>query len=325
MHVRPVDAVVRGGPRGAAVPRIQEGVVSLAGVDVAHVVLHLSTLLVLPAFVVAYAAGRALFGTWAGGVAVLALGSVALSLDDQPLFRLTKGECFGEMEALDGGTRIAAARASGRRVERWRRRRERALHPPARKPAPHRRHRSTFKANSRFEDMAEQEGANGASEPQSAGGDILPQVGVIAQYVKDLSFENPNAPAVYQWQSQPQMDVQFNIGAGNVGQDVHEVTLKIDITAKAEEGTAFKVELLYAGLFALKNIPSEQMQPFLLAEAPRLLFPFARRIISETTVDAGFPPLLLDPIDFAGLYMQRAAQQQAEETGGQAGDVTGQA
>ena len=173
--------------------------------------------------------------------------------------------------------------------------------------------------------MAEAEAGNGADQQPPAGADNLPQVGVIAQYVKDLSFENPNAPAVYQWQSQPQMDVQFNIGANQVGEDVHEVALKIDITARANEGTAFKIELLYAGLFALKNIPAEQMQPFLLAEAPRLLFPFARRIISEATVDAGFPPLLLDPIDFAGLYMQRAAQQQAEASGGQAGDVTGQA
>ena len=140
-----------------------------------------------------------------------------------------------------------------------------------------------------------------------------------------MSFENPNAPAVYQWQGQPQMDVQFNIGSQPVGPDVHEVVLKIDIAAKAAEGTAFQMELVYGGLFALRNIPEDQLQAFLLAEAPRLLFPFARRIISDATVDGGFPPLMLDPIDFAGLYMQRAAQQQAEVSGGQAGDVTGQA
>jgi preprotein translocase subunit SecB len=174
--------------------------------------------------------------------------------------------------------------------------------------------------------MAEDEGANGADQQQPLqGADNLPQVGVIAQYVKDLSFENPNAPAVYQWQGQPQMDVQFNIGSQTVGPDVHEVVLKVDVTAKADEGTAFQMELLYGGLFALRNVPEEQLQPFLLAEAPRILFPFARRIISDATVDAGFPPLLLDPIDFAGLYMQRAAQQQAEASGGQAGEVTGQA
>jgi preprotein translocase subunit SecB len=182
--------------------------------------------------------------------------------------------------------------------------------------------------HSDFEDlqkMAEQEGANGAGDQAAGAADTLPQVGVIAQYVKDLSFENPNAPAVYQWQGQPQMDVQFNIGTQPVGPDVHEVVLKVEITARANEGTAFQMELLYAGLFALRNIPEEQLNPFLLAEAPRILFPFARRIISEATIDAGFPPLLLDPIDFAGLYLQRAAQQQAEETGGQAGEVTGQA
>ena len=173
--------------------------------------------------------------------------------------------------------------------------------------------------------MAEDEGAIDTSQPAGNGSDGLPQVGILAQYVKDLSFENPNAPAVYQWQSQPQMDVQFNIGTQPVGQDIHEVVLKVEITAQSQEGVAFKMELLYGGLFALRNIPAEQLQPFLLAEAPRILFPFARRVIADQAVDGGFPPLLLDPIDFAGLYMQSAAQQQAEATGGQAGDVTGQA
>jgi len=176
-----------------------------------------------------------------------------------------------------------------------------------------------------MKNMAEETGANGADDQPLADGGTLPQVGVIAQYVKDLSFENPNAPAVYQWQSQPQMDVQFNIGTQPVGQDIHEVVLKVEITAQSQEGVAFKMELLYGGLFALRNIPAEQLQPFLLAEAPRILFPFARRVIADQAVDGGFPPLLLDPIDFAGLYMQSAAQQQAEATGNQFGDVTGQA
>ncbi len=172
--------------------------------------------------------------------------------------------------------------------------------------------------------MAEEEGANGADEQNFVGSDNFPQVGVVAQYVKDMSFENPNAPAVYQWQSQPQMDVQFNIGTQIVGQDMHEVVLKVEIAAQAEEGVAFRIELLYAGLFALRNVPAEQLQPFLLAEAPRLLFPFARKIIADAALEGGFPPLRLDPIDFASLYMQSAAQQQAEATGGQTGN-TGQA
>jgi preprotein translocase subunit SecB len=157
------------------------------------------------------------------------------------------------------------------------------------------------------------------------GDDGLPQVGILAQYVKDLSFENPNAPAVFQWQGQPQMDVQVNIGVTGVGQDVHEVVLKIEVEAKGDQGVAFRVETLYAGLFAVRNLPEEQLQPFLLAEAPRLIFPFARKVIADATVDGGFPPLLLEPIDFAGLYLQTAAQQQAEATGGQVGDQTGQA
>ncbi len=157
------------------------------------------------------------------------------------------------------------------------------------------------------------------------GDDGLPQVGILAQYVKDLSFENPNAPAVFQWQGQPQMDVQVNIGVTGVGQDVHEVVLKIEVEAKGDQGVAFRVETLYAGLFAVRNLPDVQLQPFLLAEAPRLIFPFARKVIADATVDGGFPPLLLEPIDFAGLYLQTAAQQQAEATGGQVGDQTGQA
>jgi preprotein translocase subunit SecB len=173
--------------------------------------------------------------------------------------------------------------------------------------------------------MADDAAAPASPDPAGNGNDSLPQVGVLAQYVKDFSFENPNAPAVYQWQTQPQTDVQFNIGTQLAGPDLHEVALKIDITAKADEGTAFRIELLYAGLFALRNIPAEQLQPFLLAEAPRLLFPFARKIIADAAVEGGFPPLRLDPIDFASLYMQSAAQAQANATGGQVGDQTGQA
>ncbi len=172
--------------------------------------------------------------------------------------------------------------------------------------------------------MAEENGANGAGEAP-VGAESQPQVAVIAQYVKDLSFENPNAPAVYQWQGQPQVDVQFNIGSQAVGDDLHEVALKIEVSSKTNDGTVFSIDLLYGGLFALKNIPAEQLQPFLLAEAPRILFPFARQVLADASLQGGFPPFLLDPIDFGSLYMQRAAQQQAELSGGQAGEVTGQA
>lgn len=146
------------------------------------------------------------------------------------------------------------------------------------------------------------------TEPLSNGVDTAPQAGLLSQYVKDLSFENPNAPAVYQWQGQPQIDIQFNIASGQVGDDAFEVILKIEAKAVAADKVAFQVELSYAGLFALRNIPDDQLQPFLLAEAPRILFPFARRVLADAVRDGGFPPLLLEPIDFGQLYVTQAEQ-----------------
>ena len=161
--------------------------------------------------------------------------------------------------------------------------------------------------------MAEEQGGIEGTETLANGADNMPQIGLISQYVKDLSFENPNSPAVYQWQSQPQIDVQFNIGANQVGEDVHEVLLKIDVKTTAEEGVTFQVELAYAGLFGMRNVAAEQVQPFLFAEAPRLLFPFARRVLADAVRDGGFPPLLLEPIDFGALYMHQAAQAQQDD------------
>jgi len=172
--------------------------------------------------------------------------------------------------------------------------------------------------------MAEEEGI-AATDEQQTGADEGPQFGLMMQYVKDLSFENPNSPAVYQWQVQPNIDIQVNIGAQAVSDEVHEVALKLDITNSTSEGVAFKVELIYCGLFGVRNVPEEQLTPLLLAEAPRLLFPFARRIIADVVQDGAFPPLMLDPIDFGALYMQRAAQLKAEHSQGQAPEVTGQA
>ena len=142
--------------------------------------------------------------------------------------------------------------------------------------------------------------------------DDQPQAATIAQYIKDLSVENPNAPAVYQWGAQPQLDVQFNIGVDKVADDVHEVTVKIEVSAKSDQGTHFHVDLAYAGVFAFKNLPEEALPPFLLVEAPRLLFPFARQIVAEAVQNTGFPPLLLDPIDFGAAYM---AQVEAANAG----------
>jgi preprotein translocase subunit SecB len=169
--------------------------------------------------------------------------------------------------------------------------------------------------------MAEEEGAAGAFDQQTNGEDTSPAAGIISQYVKDLSFENPNAPAVYQWQGQPKIEVGFDIGAYKLNEELHEVTLKVTVRANADDQTAFAVELLYAGLVGMRNVPEEQIQPFLLAETPRLLFPFVRQIVNHTVQEGGFPPLLLDPIDFGGLYMQRVAQHVSEQGTGEIGQA----
>lgn len=149
-------------------------------------------------------------------------------------------------------------------------------------------------------------GANGNGE------DTSPSAGIISQYVKDLSVENPNAPDSYQWQDQPQLDIQFNIAAKVISPEVQEVELKIVISARAEAGTAYIVELAYCGLVGMRNLDDAQIHHFVFAEVPRILFPFARRIVSDVVRDAGFPPIMLEPVDFNGLYMQQLAQQQGE-------------
>jgi preprotein translocase subunit SecB len=153
------------------------------------------------------------------------------------------------------------------------------------------------------------------------GADDQPQIGLLAQYVKDLSFENPNAPTVYSWQAQPNVDIQFNIGSEKAAEDVHEVALKITAKAVADEGTVYAVELVYGGLFGLRNIAEEQVRAFLYAEAPRLMFPFARRVLADAVRDGGFAPLMLDPIDFASLYAQQVQAQMAAVQGAPAGEA----
>ena len=155
--------------------------------------------------------------------------------------------------------------------------------------------------------------------PGNGSGDANegPQAATLAQYIKDLSIENPNAPQVYQWQEQPRVDVQFKLDVSRASDELHEVVMKLEVSARSDSGVQFLVELSYAGLFGLRNFPEEAMGPFLLVEAPRLLFPFARQIIAEATQNAGFPPLLLDGIDFGSAYLAQLqqAQEQAEGNG----------
>lgn len=136
-----------------------------------------------------------------------------------------------------------------------------------------------------------------------------PAVAINAQYVKDLSFENPNAPSsLVSPKEQPQIEVSLNLEAKAIQGDTHEVTLQVTAEAKSGENKMFIVELAYSGLFTLTNIPSDQKELILLIHCPTILFPFARRILADATRDGGFQPLMIEPIDFAALYQQRKVQ-----------------
>ena len=154
--------------------------------------------------------------------------------------------------------------------------------------------------------MASQADSN--ETPLGNDQDGMPQINALAQYIKDLSAENPSAPQVFQWQSTPQLDVQFNLNVNRVSDEVHEVILRIELKANSAQGAHFLVDLTYGGLFGLRNVPDEALAPFLLVEGPRLLFPFARQIVADAVQNLGFPPVLLDPIDFAGAYMAQLEQ-----------------
>ena len=157
--------------------------------------------------------------------------------------------------------------------------------------------------------------SNGASAqpgalPADGGAPQGLPIQINTQYVKDLSFENPNAPqSLVPQNSQPNIEVNVNVQARGLGPNVYEVVLSITCTAKHETMTAFIVEVAYAGVFTLNAVPQEHVHPLLLIECPRLLFPFARALVANATREGGFLPLLIQPIDFLDLYRRQAAAQ----------------
>ncbi len=158
-------------------------------------------------------------------------------------------------------------------------------------------------------------GGQGGNQGGEQGGGTFR---VMTQYVKDLSFESPNAPAsLGTGLPQPAIDILVDVLPRQLGKDQYEITLQI--TAKATRGdkVVFIVEVMYAGLFNISGVSPESLQPLLLIEAPRFLFPFVRRLISDTTRDGGFPPLALDYMDFNQIYRQQLAKRQAEADAGE--------
>jgi preprotein translocase subunit SecB len=144
---------------------------------------------------------------------------------------------------------------------------------------------------------------------ESAGQEPQPQLRVLAQYIKDLSFENPNAPrSLMAAGQQPQIAIQINVEGKPLSDTDFEVTLRLEAKAEFNNELMFGLELDFAGLFRFGNVPPESMNALVLIECPRLLFPFAREIVSTTARNGGFPPLLLEPVDFAALYRQRMSQ-----------------
>ena len=156
-------------------------------------------------------------------------------------------------------------------------------------------------------------GENKADENAPLTVENMPRVAILTQYVKDLSFENPNAPGMLANSGeQPKINLSVNVQARRIAEPQYEAEIKINVEARQSGRLVFMIELLYGGIFQLSNIPAENLQPILLIECPRLIFPFARRIIADTTRDGGYAPLMIDPIDFAALYRSQAAAAQAK-------------
>jgi preprotein translocase subunit SecB len=156
------------------------------------------------------------------------------------------------------------------------------------------------------------------SAPPAGAGNVagqVPQFRVLAQYVKDLSFENPNAPsALIQRPAKPDISVHVDINARRLSGEQFESEIKLSVESKQEGQIQFIVELVFAGLFLIQGVATENLEPLLLIECPRIIFPFARRIVSDVVRDGGFMPLNIEPIDFAAIYrqqLQRRAQQEA--------------
>ena len=164
------------------------------------------------------------------------------------------------------------------------------------------------------ESQASAEASEQAPTPaQSAAAGAAPQMKILGQYLKDMSFENPHAPQSLNTQAgQPEISISVNVNARTLTTTDFEVELHLEAKASHNEKVVFAADVLYAGVFRLEHIPQEALHPVVLIECPRMLFPFARQVLADATRNGGFPPLMLDPIDFAGMYQKRLAKGQAK-------------
>ena len=155
---------------------------------------------------------------------------------------------------------------------------------------------------------------NGGPPPSPSAQQTTAQLTVLGQYIKDFSFENPNAPrSLTPPQTQPAINIQINVGAQQLAQTDFEVSLNLEGKAESAGTVLFAFDLTFAGVFRVQNVPAETLQPLVMIECPRLLFPFAREIVATAVRDGGFPPLLIDPIDFVALYRQKMSELQPQQ------------
>lgn len=158
----------------------------------------------------------------------------------------------------------------------------------------------------------EKEAPQAAAGAAKVGNGAQPKLNVLVQYVKDFSFESPGAPASLRGRDKaPSININVNVNANPMSDKEFDVNLTFSVRAGVDKDVLFNVELIYGGVFRIEGFPQEHMLPILFIECPRLLFPFARQIIADSTRNGGFPPLMLDPVDFAQMFQQRMAEDQA--------------
>ncbi|ODT71838.1 MAG: protein-export chaperone SecB [Pelagibacterium sp. SCN 63-23] len=160
--------------------------------------------------------------------------------------------------------------------------------------------------------MADDTQGTAAPQPGTA-----PSMNLVGQYIRDLSFENPGAPgALLAGGGNPAFNVSIAVGVKKQNDEIYAVELTLNAKANREETILFNVELVYGGIFRLKNVPEAQMSPLLMVECPRLVFPFARQVLANVTQQGGFPPLMMEPVDFAAIYRQNLAKLAAQQQQG---------
>jgi preprotein translocase subunit SecB len=169
--------------------------------------------------------------------------------------------------------------------------------------------------------MSEKSDGNGGAAGAGEGEQV--KFSVLAQFIKDLSFESPNTPETLKGPGEdPNLQVEVNVGAEKIDDNIYEVVINFDADATNRAGAIYKLEMVYGGLFRLENMPDHIRHPVLFVNCPTLLFPFMRRIVGDLTSEGGFPPLMLDPIDFGALYQQN--MEQAREANGRDGGNQGE-